>query len=63
MGESCKTSTPHKGLGANSPTQKPLGDILKSNDRSNYYPVARPSLYLLFTQRALPERFEGGIGW
>jgi len=45
------------------PAQKPLSGVLKSNNCSNYYPVARPSLYLLFMQRALPERFEGRIGW
>ena len=50
-------------FGANSPAQKPLSGVLESNHCSYHYPVARPSFCLLFVQRALPERFEGRIGW
>ncbi len=53
----------NKDVGANSPAQKPLSGVLKSDNCSNYYPVAGPFLYLLFMQRALPERFEGRVGW
>jgi hypothetical protein len=53
----------YKDLGVNSPAQKPLSGVLKSNNCSNNDPVARPFLYLLFMEGALPERFEGRIGW
>ena len=62
VGEPNTISMTYSDLGANSPAQKPLGGVLKSNNRSNYYPVTRPFLYFLSVQRALPERFEGVIG-
>jgi hypothetical protein len=46
-------------LESNLPAEEPLGGVLESDDSANYYPVAGPSLYLPFIQRALPERFEG----
>jgi len=49
VGESFTTSTSYKDLGINSPAQKPLSGVLESNNCPDHYPVARPSLYLLFT--------------
>ena len=46
---------------SNLPAKEPFGGVLESDDCANYNPVAGPSLYLPFIQRALPERFEGRI--